>query len=282
MAQADTIRGQAKQGVEAVRHSNWLETLTRIGFACKGVVYFLVGALALLMALGEGGETTDQRGAMGRIAEQPFGEFALIIVGGGLLAYALWRFLSAIYDTEGAGSGKKGIAKRIGYAISGFVYTGFAWSAIKLALGDGSGAQGGHAQQTWSARLMNAPGGTLLLIAVGLGIIAFGVMQVRKGLKEKFMKKMRTGQMSATERDWCARAGKAGYSARGVVFGVTGTFLIVAALKHSPGEARGLEGALDAIAAQPFGPWLLGLVALGLVGYGVFSMFAARYRTVHH
>lgn len=96
------------------------------------------------------------------------------------------------------------------------------------------------------------------------------------------MKKMRTGQMSATERDWCARAGKAGFSSRGVVFGVTGLFLIIAALRHSPGQARGIEGALDAIASQPFGPWLLGLVAVGLMGYAVFSMFAARYRTVRH
>lgn len=282
MAHADTIKGQAKQGVDAVRHSGWLETLTRIGFACKGVVYFLVGVLALMMALGQGGETTDQRGAMGRIAEQPFGEFALMIIAVGLFAYSLWRFLSAIYDTEGAGSDKKGIAKRVGYAASGFVYAGFAWSALKLVMGDGSGAQSGNAPQTWSARLMNAPGGTLLLIAVGLGVIAIGVMQVRKGLKEDFMKRMRTRQMSATERDWCAHAGKAGYCARGVVFGVTGTFLIIAALQHSPGQARGLEGSLDAIASQPFGPWLLGLVALGLAGYGVYSMFAAKYRTVRH
>jgi hypothetical protein len=282
MADADTIKYQAKQGVDSVRNSNWLQTLTRIGFACKGVVYFMIGALALMTALGEGGETTDQRGVLGRIAEQPFGQFALIIIAAGLLAYALWRFLSAIYDTEGVGSDKKGIVKRIGYAVSGSIYAGFAYSAIRLVMGDGSAASGGNAPQTWSARLMNAPAGTLLLIAVGAGVIVFGVLQIRKGLEEEFMKKMRTRQMSATERDWCARAGKAGYSARGVVFGITGLFLIVAALRQSPGKARGLEGALDTLASQPFGPYLLGIVALGLMGYGVFSMFAARYRAVRH
>jgi hypothetical protein len=246
------------------------------------VVYVLIGGLALMMALGEGGETTDQRGVLSRIAGQPFGEFALVIIAAGLFAYAIWRFLSAIYDTEGEGSDKKGIAKRIGYAISGAIYAGIAYSATRLVMGDGSAASGGNSPQTWSARLMEAPAGTLLLIAVGAGVIAFGILQIRHGWKEKFMKKMRTQQMSATERDWCARAGRAGYSARGVVFGITGLFLIIAALRHNPGEARGLEGALDTLASQPFGPYLLGLVALGLVGYGVFSMFAARYRAVRH
>jgi hypothetical protein len=282
MAQADSIRYQAKQSVDTVRQSSWLQTLTRIGFACKGTVYFLIGTLALMMAIGEGGETTDQRGVLRRIAEQPFGEFALVIIAAGLAAYAIWRVLSAIFDTEDAGSDKKGIAKRLGYAFSGAIYAGIAWSAVRLVMGDGSAASGGNSPQTWSARLMDAPGGTLLLMIVGAGVIAFGIMQIRKGLQEEFMKRMRTRQMSATERDWCARAGKAGHAARGVVFGITGLFLIMAAVRHNPGEARGLEGALDTLASQPFGPYLLGLVALGLIGYGVFSMFAARYRAVRH
>jgi hypothetical protein len=282
MAQADSIKYQTKTHIDNVRQSGWLETLTRIGFACKGVVYFLVGVLALLAALGNGGETTDQRGVLRRIAEQPFGEFALVVIAVGLFAYSLWRFLSAIYDTEGEGRDKKGIAKRVGYAISGFIYAGVAYTALRLVLGDGSAAQGGNAPQAWTARLLNAPAGTLLVIAVGLGVIAFGIYQIRKGWKEKFMDKMRTRQMSATERDWCARAGKAGLAARGVVFGMAGMFLIVAGVRHNPGEARGLDGALDTLASQPFGPYLLGLVSIGLAGYGIYSVFAARYRTVRH
>jgi hypothetical protein len=282
MAHANSIKYQAKTQIDSVRHSNWLETLTRIGFACKGIVYFLVGVLALMAALGNGGETTDQRGVMGRIAEKPLGEFALGVIAAGLFAYALWRFLSAIYDTEGEGSDKKGIATRIGYTISGFIYSGFAYTALRLVMGDGSAAQGGNATQTWTARLLNAPGGTFVVIAVGVGVIAFGISQIRNGWKEKFMDKMRTRQMSATERDWCAHAGKAGYAARGVVFAIVGTFLVAAALRHNPGEVRGLEGALDTLSAQPFGPYLLGLVSLGLAGYGIYSMFAARYRTVRH
>ncbi|HYO81614.1 MAG TPA: DUF1206 domain-containing protein [Bryobacteraceae bacterium] len=283
MAHVDLGSSQAKQGIDNVRHSEWLEWLTRIGFACKGVVYFLIGALALISALGNGGETTDVRGVLGRIATQTLGEFALAVIAAGLFAYALWRFCSAIYDTEDEGSDKKGLAKRAGYAISGAIYSGFAIVALKIVMGEGGGASSGSSNaQTWSAELMQAPGGTLLLMAIGAGVIVAGSMQIRHGLKEDFMKKMRTRRMSHTERDWCSKAGKAGYTARGIVFGLTGVFFIYAGVQHNAQQVRGMEGALDTIARQPFGPWLLGLVAVGLAAYGVYSLFAARYRTVHN
>ena len=283
MSHADSGKSQAKQGIDSVRHSDWLEWLTRIGFACKGVVYFLIGALALIAALGNGGETTDAKGVLGRIATQPFGEFALAVIAAGLFAYALWRFCSAIYDTEGEGSDKKGLAKRVGYAISGVIYSGLAIAALKIVIGESGGASSGRSNaETWSAKLMQAPGGTLILMAIGLGVIIAGIMQIRPGLKEDFMNKMRTRRMSATERDWCSKVGKAGYTARGIVFGLTGVFFIYAGMQHNAQQVRGIEGALDTIARQPFGPWLLGLVAVGLAAYGVYSVFAARYRTVHN
>jgi hypothetical protein len=281
MAHVRSGKSQAKQAMDKVRHSDWLEWLTRIGFACKGVVYFLIGTLALISAVANDGETTDVKGVLGRIAAQPFGEFALAVIAAGLFAYAVWRFCSAIYDTDGEGSDKKGLTKRAGYAISGAMYTGLAFAAMKIIIGESAATSGSNAQ-TWSAKLMQAPGGTLLLIAIGVGVLIAGIMQIRHGLKENFMNKMRTRRMSATERDWCSKAGKAGYTARGIVFGSTGVFFIYAATQHNAQQVRGIEGALDTIARQPFGPWLLGVVAVGLAAYGVYGVFAARYRTVHN
>ena len=280
MARLNTVGYEARNGVNAVRHSSALEKLTRVGFACKGLVYFLIGILALMAAFGNGGETTDQKGVLNRIAGQPFGEFALAVIGVGLLAYAVWRFCSAVYDTEGDGSSGKGMAKRAGYVVSGIIYTSVAFYAIRMVTGDGGGS--GTTGASLTARLMNAPAGTLLVIAVGIAVIIAGVMQFRDGFSGKFMKRMRTNEMSETERDAAAKAGKWGYAARGVVFGILGWFFINAAISHNPGEVRGLDGALDTLASQSFGPWLLGAVALGLMGYGVFCVFQARYRTVQH
>jgi hypothetical protein len=280
MARINTAGYDARDGVNAVRHSSALAKLTRVGFACKGLVYFLIGILALMAAFGNGGETTDQKGILNRVAEQPFGEFALAIIGVGLLAYAAWRFCSAVYDTEGEGASGKGMAKRVGYAISGVIYTSIAFYALRMVIGDGGGS--GSTGVSLTARLMNAPAGTLLVVAVGIAVMIAGVMQFRDAVQGKFMKKMRTNEMSQHERDAAQKAGKWGYAARGVVFAIMGSFFVLAAMRHNPGEVRGIEGALDTLASQSFGPWLLAAVAIGLMGYGVFCVFQARYRTVQH
>ncbi len=278
MARSGSITSTTRQGIGAVRQGGWLERLTRIGFASKGLVYFLVGLLALMAALGSGGETTGQTGVLQRIAEQPFGAVALAIIAVGLFAYALWRILSSLLDTEGEGSSGKGVAKRIGYFAAGLVYGSVALYAIDLLRGNSAG--GGDSTPEWTARLMSMPFGTLLVMLAGVIVIAAGLFQIRDGWKDKFMRKMRLGEMSAAERDAASKAGTLGYMARGIVFAIIGVFLIVAAVRHNPGEARGLEGALDSLASQPLGQFLLAVVALGLMGYGVFCAIAAKYRVV--
>ncbi|HYO80786.1 MAG TPA: DUF1206 domain-containing protein [Bryobacteraceae bacterium] len=252
------------------------ETLTRIGMACKGVVYLLIGVLALMTAFGEGGETTDSKGAVGRIAEQPFGEFALAVIGIGLLAYSLWRIMCAFLDVEHEGSGARGMGKRAFYLFSGIAYATTGLYALKLLTGNGASSGDGTASMT--AKLMNAPAGTLLVAILGAAILVGGIMQIREGLHEKFRKHLRS---LPAGHDWVIRAGKWGYVARGIVFGIIGVFVLQAALRHDPGRAQGLEGALDALARQPYGQILLALVAAGLVCYGAYSLVESRYRTVH-
>jgi hypothetical protein len=281
MANYSGVQSTARQGFDAARHSGWLEWLTRIGFASKGVVYFLIGMLALMLAFQEGGETTGSEGVLRKVAGQPFGEFALIVIGIGMLAYAFWRLMSAVKDTDDAGSDAKGKAKRVGYFISSLLHGSLAMYAFNLVAGNGGGGAGDGAR-SMTARLMDAPMGVFLVIAVGIVVIVTGIAQINHGWQEKFMSKLGRGHMSATERTWARRAGKWGYVARGCVFSIIGLFLVIAGINHDPGQARGLEGSLDTLASQPAGSWLLAFVAAGLCCYGIYCVFAARHREVKH
>jgi hypothetical protein len=262
----------------ARKASPWLVGLGRFGHAAKGVVYLLVGVLAVQVALGRGGETTDSKGALGRIAEAPFGRILLIAMIVGIVGYALWRMLQALLDTDDEGTDAEGIAKRLGYAGSAVIYAGLALSAVQLLRTGSAGESGNQSAQGWTTQLMEKPLGQWLVAFVGLLIIGIGGYQIYKGYKAKFREDLELGKIGATEENWVTRLGRVGHIARGIVFGVIGLFLIVAALQSNPGEARGIDGALAALAQQSFGPVILGAVAIGFVAYGLYMFAEARYR----
>lgn len=255
-----------------------LEKLTRIGFGSKGIVYFIVGLLAALAAFGRGGQTTGKEGAITKLADQPFGEFALILIAAGLAAYAFWRLLCAVADTEGEGNSAKGLAKRVGYMVSALVYGGASWYSAKLLMGSATGK--GHSAESLTADFMSAPAGPILVMLAGTAVIIAGIMQMREGWQERFRKHLRMAEMSRAEARTALRAGRLGYMARGVVFAIIGALLLTAGLQSDPRRAGGLEDALDTLAAQPYGQVLLAIVASGLICYGVYCGFEARYRRV--
>ena len=259
----------------ARRVSNSLEPLARLGYATKGAVYAVIGVLAVMMAVGAGGASTSSRGALQIIAEQPFGRVLVGVTALGLLGYALWRFVQAIRDPEGKGADAKGIIQRLGYGGSGIVYIGLMVVSARLALTRGGG---GDSQQAWTAKLMAQPFGQWLVGLVGAIVIGIGLYHFYQAYKATFMKEYKTEEMSATERRWAKRCGQFGLAARGVTFGIIGGFLITAAVQADASEAKGLAGALTTLAYQPYGPWLLGVVALGLIAYSVFCFSQARYR----
>lgn len=227
----------------------------------------------------EGGKRTADKGdAVRTLGNAPFGDFLLPVIGAGLLAYAMWRVLSAVKDTEGKGSSMKGIAVRCGYLLSAIIYGSLGYDAFRRFAGRDS--EDGDQTVSLTATVLAQPGGTLLIMGIGIGLMVFGVTQIRYGLKRKFLKHLRTGKMSADEQRWAERAGKFGYAARGVVFGLMGVFLLIAGMQEDSSEARGTTGVLDTIAAMPFGTVLLMLVAAGLALYGLYALFEARYRTV--
>ncbi|MBD1804142.1 DUF1206 domain-containing protein [Microcoleus sp. FACHB-SPT15] len=254
----------------------WVERLARIGYLAKGIVYAIVGVLAVQAAVGSGGQTTDTKGALSAIAAQPFGKFLLALLTVGLIGYMVWRFVQAVQDPEHKGDDAKGWATRLGYAVSGLIYASLAFTAIGLIRGSGGGG-GGNSEQDWTARLLAQPFGQWLVGLVGAFVIGLGFYQLYQAYKAKFRKQMKLQEMSPTEETWATRIGRFGLGARGVVFCIIGFFLLQAARQSDASEVRGLDGALQSLAQQPYGPWLLGIVALGLVAYGIHMAVQARY-----
>jgi Domain of Unknown Function (DUF1206) len=273
---AKEIGRHTEGAVEKV--SPWIERLARVGYAAHGTVYALVGVLALQAAFGAG-KTANQEGALRWVLLAPLGKLLLGVIVLGLLAYALWRLFQGLLDPEKEGTDAKGIAKRLDHGLNGLFHASLAFSAGLLALG-ASGGGGGGSLDDWTARLMAQPLGRWLTVIVGLVIVGIGLFQFYKAYKADFRDELKLGEMSAREDTWATRVGRLGYAARGVVLGVIGTFLVQAALQTQPDKARGLGGALRALARQPFGPYVLGAVAFGLVAYGAFMFVMARYRKI--
>ena len=258
--------------------SLWIERLARAGYVAYGMVYVLVGVLALRAAFGGSGKTTGQEGALRSILLAPLGRIVLGLVAAGLVAYAVWRLFQGLQDPEDEGRDAKGVVKRLDHVLNGLFHTALAFSAGQLALGSGSG--GGGSPDDWTATLMSQPLGRWLALVAGVVIFCAGLYQYYKAYKADFRDELKSHEMSRREKAWTTRSGRLGYAARGVVFGVIGIFLLQAALQADPQAARGLGAALEALARQPFGPYLLGLVAVGFVAYGAFMFVVARYRRI--
>jgi hypothetical protein len=249
-----------------------------MGYAASGVVYVTLGLIAL-QAARHGGETEDTRGAIGVLADKPGGGVLVTLVGIGLLAYAVWRLIEAATGAEGEGHDAKGTAIRVGHAGSGLLYGALGVSALRIARGS-SGEGGGSNQADWTARAMALPFGRALVVAAGLGVIGYGLYQLKKAWKSDVKRHLDLHEAGPEQTHWIVRIGRAGLAARGVVFAVIGAFLVSAALRYDPSRAGGLDAALAALSRAPFGQILLGTVAVGLVAYGLFQFVQARYRVV--
>lgn len=256
--------------------STWVERLARWGYATKGIVYGLIGMLALTAAFGLGGQTTDSNGALQTISRQPFGQFLLILLTIGLLGYALWRFIECFQDPEHKGSDAKGILTRIGYAISGLIYAGLAFTSAKLVIGAGSGNS--NSQQDWTARILAQPFGQWLIGTIGAIIIGMAFYMFYKAYKTKFQRELDLRELDSNQEKVIINICRFGIAARAIVFVIIGFFLIQAARFSNANEVKGIDGALQTVGQQPFGKVLLSLVALGLVAYGIYMAVQARYK----
>jgi hypothetical protein len=274
----ETFSSLTDMNQTAAAAAPWIERLARLGYASKGLVYVIVGGLTAAAAFGSGGNDADSNKAFRFIAEAPFGRILVILVALGLLGYAAWRIINAIKDGERRGSEPKGLAIRAGGFFRGLVYVGLSYEAIRLAMG-GSGGQGSDQNaEHWSARAMNAPFGRWLLVIVGLGIAGYGMYQMYRAWKAKLGKQLRLGYITDDFRRRLVAISRFGIAARSIVFLLIGYSIARAAWTRNPEAAQGTSGALQQIAS--LSQWLLALIAIGLVSYGVYQFLNARYRTI--
>lgn len=267
--------------VDSSDKNEWIERLARFGYAAKGVVYGLVGILAVQAAFNWGGKVTGSKGAFQTISSQPFGSILLFLVGVGLVGYVLWRFVQAIYDPEKKDDSASGIARRLSYAVSGLIYGSLAFSAFRIVFGSGgSSSGGGSSSSEQTATLLSQPFGQWLIGLVGVASAGYGFYCIYRGIKTKFRKKLKTYEMSSTEQNWAIRIGRFGLISKGIVSIITGYFFVQAARSASPEQAKTTEGALEAIQQQSYGAILMGIIALGLIAYGIHMGVQARYRRI--
>lgn len=260
--------GAARQAA----HSDALDKAARGGFVAKGVVYALIGLLSFQVATGSS-ERTDQKGALQKVAEQPFGTALLWLMAVGFFAYAAWRLSEAAWGRRGETDEKKRTLKRVGSAVNGLVYLAFGVLSVTTATGGSSSSQA-----SWTAKALNHSGGQTAVVIAGLVIIAIAIALTVRGLRTDFEKHLNRGRMSPTTYTAVRRLGQVGYVCRGVVFGLVGIFVIKAAVDHKPGQARGFDAALKSVAHAPLGQFLLMVAAAGLICFGAYCLAEARYR----
>lgn len=254
-----------------------LEHFARGGLAARGLVYVMVGGLAVLAAIGSGGGVGGGGSALRWLLNQPLGAAPLALIGFGLVCFSAWRIASAALDPDRHGTSPKGLGTRTVHALSGVVNGGLALTAFGLAIGAGSGGGDDAAARDWTAWLLSQPFGRWLTGLVGLGVIGAGAFHLWKAWRGDMLKRL---SVPSDKRGVALALGRLGYAARGVVFGVIGAFLIAAAIRADSSEAKGLGGALDALREQPFGWVLLGVVATGLAAFGAFGLVQARWRRI--
>ena len=265
----------AREKGEDFAHSRAFEWLARAGLVARGVIYAVIGILAVKLALGDGGKTTDQNGALQTIAKQPFGKALLIIVTIGLAGYATWRLLRAAigHGPESSDDTKD----RLDGAWSGISYALLCAAAVSILIG--SGGSSGSPDKT-TGGVLGWPGGQVLVVIAGLIAIGAGLEQGYKAVRRKFLEDSKTEQMSESVKRAFTALGSFGHLARMVVFTLVGYFFIRAALDYNPHKAVSLDGALTALGNASYGPVLLGVVAAGLIGFAAYSIADARFRRV--
>ncbi|WP_105969145.1 DUF1206 domain-containing protein [Streptomyces geranii] len=269
-------RGQARRAA----NSKAVAAAARAGFVARGVIYALIGVLSLRIAFSGEREQADRGGAVSEIAQKPFGTVLLWLLGIALAGMALWRLSEAAFGQAGPDGGKAG--KRA-MAAGRCVFYGFvSYSVLSYAAGDKGSGSGSSDQDSRdvTAKALDWPGGQWIVGVAGAAVTAAGLWIAVRALLRKFEKHLKTAEMSRRTRQAVAILGVFGGTARGIVFATAGGFAIAAAVQHQPGKAKGMDDTLRTFADTPAGPWLLALIALGLLAFGAFSWANARWRDV--
>jgi hypothetical protein len=258
----------------------WFDRFARVGYVTKGMVFLIVGILAVRVALGERGAQADVPGALAEVGNQPLQAVLLVLLALGLTGYAIWRIVQGVADLEKEGSSVSGWAKRLGYVGVGLIYGGFAVYSVGILTGWVTENDDNGEIRDLTALVMGWPGGRWLVAAAGTGIIVAGLVEVYFAISRRFEVELGRDDLGTFERTWLVCTGGVGHLMRGAVYCVVGFFAIRAAAEFDPDEARGLAESLRELATQPFGPWLVGAAASGFIAFGLYCGLLAIHRHV--
>ncbi|APG59609.1 DUF1206 domain-containing protein [Christiangramia salexigens] len=248
--------------------------MARTGYAAKGIVYSITGALTFMAAFNMGGQQTGKTGVIDFLQKQPFGNVLLALIALGLLCYAGWRFVQTFKDPENIGSDKKGKAKRFAFFISGLIYLSLAALAVKKLIDAGSSGGGAKTFGFLSGQL-----GIVVFVVIGLSLIGISIAQFKKAYSGKFLRKFEYKSISEEKRRKTIKnTGYLGIVSRGIIFGVLAFIFLRAAYHSNTNDIKSTTDAFSFLQDSSYGAWLMGLVALGFVCYGIYMIATAKYR----
>lgn len=258
-----------------MRSESFVPIAARIGFAAKGLVYLILGWLALEAGLGTGGRVSSVRGVVRGLLDESYGPVLVLAIAVGLALYAGWRYLEAFADANDKGTDASGIGTRAAYAASGTVYGVLAIDAARLALSDGGGTGGGR-----ETMIAGALGGWLVWVA-GFVLIGYGAKQLRDAFSGKLSQRLQIGEAVRDAGPWLLHVSRVGIAARGIVFGILGVLLIRGSSRPDAASQTDTADSLRIISGLPQGELWLAAMGAGLMAYGVYQLLHARYRRIN-
>jgi len=256
------------------RRRQRLRAAGRLGYLAYAAVHVLVAWLAIQVAFGRRHGSADVSGALTQLAKAPAGTVLLALLAVGFAALAAWRIAQTVRGAAGIGHD---LARRIGTAAQAALYLAFT----ALMIGHLTGAASGNAsstQRTLTARLLSLPGGQVLVVAIGVGIVALGAGLAGYGVTRRFTKAMSLRRMPEPARRAVVALGAVGYLCKGLAYAVVGVLVVAAAVTYDPAQGGGLDSALHTLAGQPYGRVLLVVIALGFAGFALFTFARVRYQ----
>jgi hypothetical protein len=271
------IRGHSRRrGEGSVDIGRATRLAARSGLVARGLVYIVMGWLAVEVVLGRDRKQVNQKGALAEIASRTGGKLLLIVLALGLAGYALWRFSQAVWGSPE--NGRKA-SSRFKSLVRGLVYAFLCFTAVEILTGSSRTGQA-QEQESTTARLMRHTGGQWLVAGIGLVVLAAGLAMIAEGVRRRFIRDLHAERMRASTRRMVIALGAFGSTARGVVIGFAGALIIDAAATADPRKSTGLDGALRTLAHDPAGPWLLSLGAVGLIAFGLYSIVSAEWARI--
>ncbi len=274
---AKGMKTDVKRASRKAAYSPTMENLTRLGYGVRGFLYAITGLLALKVAFRKGGAPTDMQGAIAVISKFPGGLTLLWVVLIGLIAYSLWGVIRAVFDPLHKGNHMEGLLARGGFLFSAASYALLILPTYNIITGAGSGAQNGANTQQFLLKILASPLGHWALGLIGLAVIAGGVHQIIEGFNNSFDKQFQVYTMNAQEVKVATQLGRVGTATRGFIFALVGVLMCLAVYQSNPNQPIGIDTVFKTLMAQPFGIWLLGVVAVGLIAFGVYSMLCGAW-----